>query len=368
MASATRNNNVGGGNPWIFKRYCTETHCKLETKCCVCGFILKKMYFVYFIVKSMIEKWSNLNAFPLEFAKMMHHEIVKIIQLHLETAQCMTMRFDEIAILKTFVDNEKSFYDSLDYPEQIAYMQYVGTMNAIDTLENEPVVEEQEAPALPQAQQQQNQQQQRSVNYIPAGAESDPGVVGSNAYYNRQSDDPRRTERNRRHRHNYQANRRRRRLEGLWSMQQQLAAGRALWEDFGDLPDLNVRSGLSGQQNQSKKAMTDADRKTLTVYKFSKKDIASEKLDACGICRRDCKLNERKANLKCHKYFHASCIIPWLELKDECPLCRAPVLTKITDFERERAKHIYSTKNATRNQWRQKSKAEREEILSHRKK
>ena len=44
----------------------------------------------------------------------------------------------------------------------------------------------------------------------------------------------------------------------------------------------------------------------------------------CCVCREDFMLHESVLQLRCEHIFHNDCIIPWLELRATCPLCRKP--------------------------------------------
>lgn len=47
--------------------------------------------------------------------------------------------------------------------------------------------------------------------------------------------------------------------------------------------------------------------------------------EVCSICQDSFKLNEVVKALPCRHHFHTDCILPWLRVKDSCPLCRHPL-------------------------------------------
>jgi hypothetical protein len=62
---------------------------------------------------------------------------------------------------------------------------------------------------------------------------------------------------------------------------------------------------------------------------------------SCPICSEDFAVGCRECKLPCSHIFHRDCVIPWLELKKTCPICRSeltdsiPEVTELLGFEME---------------------------------
>ncbi|VVB14658.1 unnamed protein product [Arabis nemorensis] len=69
-------------------------------------------------------------------------------------------------------------------------------------------------------------------------------------------------------------------------------------------------------------------------------EITSEELRdgniVCAICKDEVLVEEKVKRLPCRHYYHGECIIPWLGLRNTCPVCRYELPTDDLDYERNR--------------------------------
>lgn len=65
---------------------------------------------------------------------------------------------------------------------------------------------------------------------------------------------------------------------------------------------------------------------------------------SCPICNEDFSLTTTVTKLPCTHVFHHSCVVPWLELKQNCPICRADLTDEVPSLTEL---HKYSTEELT---------------------
>ncbi|WOL13790.1 hypothetical protein Cni_G22569 [Canna indica] len=62
----------------------------------------------------------------------------------------------------------------------------------------------------------------------------------------------------------------------------------------------------------------------------------------CAICKDEIIVEDRLKRLPCFHHFHEGCILPWLGMRNTCPLCRFELLTDDSDYEARRAASVVS--------------------------
>ncbi|CAN8269814.1 unnamed protein product [Cochlearia groenlandica] len=84
-------------------------------------------------------------------------------------------------------------------------------------------------------------------------------------------------------------------------------------------------SGISGNPPASKRVVEDLPIVDLTVDELN---------ILCAICKDDMVTEENVRRLPCKHFYHGECIIPWLEIRNTCPVCRFELPTDDLDYER----------------------------------
>ncbi|KAI3807389.1 hypothetical protein L1987_23316 [Smallanthus sonchifolius] len=57
----------------------------------------------------------------------------------------------------------------------------------------------------------------------------------------------------------------------------------------------------------------------------------------CAVCKDEIGIGLTAKRLPCDHLYHGDCILPWLEIRNTCPVCRHELLTDDLDYERRKA-------------------------------
>ena len=67
----------------------------------------------------------------------------------------------------------------------------------------------------------------------------------------------------------------------------------------------------------------------------TKGDVESNNA-VCAVCKDDTNVGERVKQLPCMHRYHGECIVPWLGIRNTCPVCRYELPTDDADYERRK--------------------------------
>ncbi|KAG7555406.1 Zinc finger RING-type [Arabidopsis suecica] len=85
-----------------------------------------------------------------------------------------------------------------------------------------------------------------------------------------------------------------------------------------------------GSPPASKSVVNDLPDADFTIEELSNGNIV------CAICKDEVVVKEKVKRLPCKHYFHGECIIPWLGIRNTCPVCRYELPTDDLEYERHR--------------------------------
>ncbi|CAN1228159.1 E3 ubiquitin-protein ligase RING1 [Linum grandiflorum] len=68
---------------------------------------------------------------------------------------------------------------------------------------------------------------------------------------------------------------------------------------------------------------------------LAKEDLGTDNT-TCAVCKDDMKAGEKAKLLPCTHRYHEDCIVPWLKIRNTCPVCRHELATDDVDYERRK--------------------------------
>ncbi|KAJ6842138.1 E3 ubiquitin-protein ligase CIP8-like [Iris pallida] len=71
-------------------------------------------------------------------------------------------------------------------------------------------------------------------------------------------------------------------------------------------------------------------------------DLNKEEIGDCAVCKDEFSAEEKAKRLPCRHYYHEECILPWLGMRNTCPLCRYELPTDDADYESRKARRAGS--------------------------
>lgn len=75
----------------------------------------------------------------------------------------------------------------------------------------------------------------------------------------------------------------------------------------------------------------------LPVVITTEEDVLNEK-SLCAVCKDEIEVGEEGKQLPCSHRYHGDCILPWLGIRNTCPLCRYELPTDDPDYEQRRVR------------------------------
>ncbi|XP_076938101.1 uncharacterized protein LOC143606106 [Bidens hawaiensis] len=81
---------------------------------------------------------------------------------------------------------------------------------------------------------------------------------------------------------------------------------------------------------------------TTVVENLSSVVIKSENSALCAVCKDEIAVGFMANKLPCHHVYHGECIVPWLGIRNTCPVCRYELLTDDVEYERRKAERAGS--------------------------
>ena len=84
----------------------------------------------------------------------------------------------------------------------------------------------------------------------------------------------------------------------------------------------------------------------LKKYKINEEKIKEFGFEnSCAVCKDEFNIGEECLSMPCNHNFHKDCIIPWLNERNSCPICRYELPTDDKDFEEMKKRKLKNENN-----------------------
>ncbi|KAK7266657.1 hypothetical protein RIF29_19307 [Crotalaria pallida] len=76
---------------------------------------------------------------------------------------------------------------------------------------------------------------------------------------------------------------------------------------------------------------------SLPVVELTKEELQGKNV-ACAVCKDEILMEEKVRRLPCSHCYHGDCIMPWLGIRNTCPVCRFELPTDDPDYEQRKSR------------------------------
>jgi E3 ubiquitin-protein ligase RNF115/126 len=101
---------------------------------------------------------------------------------------------------------------------------------------------------------------------------------------------------------------------------------------FGQL--LENDGGLKGSPPAAKSFVENLPLVELTEEELKEKNVV------CAVCKDEVTVEEKVGKLPCSHCYHGDCILPWLNIRNTCPVCRYELPTDDDDYEQSKVRRV----------------------------
>ncbi|KAL6995002.1 hypothetical protein U1Q18_005136 [Sarracenia purpurea var. burkii] len=93
---------------------------------------------------------------------------------------------------------------------------------------------------------------------------------------------------------------------------------------------------LIGQFAETESALVGRPPASKTVVESLPLLVVDNNNELCAVCKEEMKIGEKAKQLPCSHHYHGDCIVPWLTIRNTCPVCRYELPTDDPDYERRK--------------------------------
>ncbi|XP_076940531.1 uncharacterized protein LOC143609747 [Bidens hawaiensis] len=112
-------------------------------------------------------------------------------------------------------------------------------------------------------------------------------------------------------------------------------------DGFVYTPEFDTLIGQFVETVRALRGSPPAAKSVIDNLKTCDASYADDEDEVCAVCKDGILVGEKVTELPCKHCYHGECIVPWLGIRNTCPVCRFELPTDDVEYERSKNRVVY---------------------------